>query len=124
MRTTRLVSKSVLAFTVVAAAVLALGAVVAVAAPHFASAAGEVNSAGELVVSFDERGLGNENIDDTLTADATALHACINRGGKNPSAADKQAFEGQVSAHQSSRRTARCLTEWPPDRVLQARHRP
>ena len=37
------------------------------------------------------------NIDYTLTADATALYACINRGGKNPSAANKQAFEGQVS---------------------------
>jgi hypothetical protein len=56
-----------------------------------------VNSAGALVVSFDERGLGHENIDYTLTADATALYACINRGGKNPSAANKQSFEGQVS---------------------------
>jgi hypothetical protein len=97
MRMTQLVSKSVLAFTVVAAAVLALGASVAVAAPHFAAAGAEVNSAGALVVSFDERGLGNENIDYTLTADATALYACINRGGKNPSAANKQSFEGQVS---------------------------
>lgn len=97
MRMTRLVSRSVLAFTVVAAAVLAFGASVAVAAPHFAAAGAEVNSAGALVVTFDEKGLGNENIDYALAADATALFACINRGGKNPSAANKQAFEGQVS---------------------------
>jgi hypothetical protein len=56
-----------------------------------------VNSSGALVVSFDERGLGNGNIDYTLDADATALYACINGGGKNPSAANKQSFEGQVS---------------------------
>ena len=69
----------------------------ALAAPHFQSATSSVNSDGALVVNFDERGLGNENIDYTLTADATALYACINRGGKNPEAANKQAFEGQVS---------------------------
>lgn len=80
---------------VVAAALTVAGT--ALAAPHFASASGAVNSAGALVVSFDERGLGNENIDYTLTADAEALYACINRGGKNPSAANKQSFEGQVS---------------------------
>jgi hypothetical protein len=69
----------------------------ALAAPHFHSATSSVNASGALVVNFDERGLGNENIDYTLTADATALYACINRGGKNPEAANKQAFEGQVS---------------------------
>jgi len=80
---------------VVAAALTVAGT--ALAAPHFASASGAVNSAGALVVSFDERGLGNENIDYTLTADAEALYACINRGGKNPSAANKQSFEGQLA---------------------------
>src|SRR5215217_2988465 len=67
------------------------------AAPQFKAASSSVNNSGALVVSFDERGLGNENVDYTLTADATALYACINRGGKNPQAANKQAFEGQVS---------------------------
>jgi hypothetical protein len=70
---------------------------IAWAAPHFATATSSVNNDGALVVAFDERGLGNENIDYTLTADATALYACINKGGKNPSAANKQSFEGQVS---------------------------
>jgi hypothetical protein len=46
---------------------------------------------------LDERGLGNENVDYTLTADATALYACLNRGGNHPQAANKEAFEGQVS---------------------------
>lgn len=74
-----------------------LTASAALAAPHFASATSSVNSDGALAVSFDERGLGNENIDYELSADATALYACINRGGKNPSAANKQSFEGAVS---------------------------
>lgn len=97
MGKSRLVFKSVLVSTVVAAAMLAFGVGTAVAAPHFASASRAVDSSGALVLSFDERGLGNENIDYTLNADATALYACINGGGKNPSAANKQSFEGQVS---------------------------
>lgn len=66
-------------------------------APKFHRATSAVNDSGALVVSFDERGLGNENIDYTLTADATALYACINGGGKHPQAANKESFEGQVS---------------------------
>ena len=66
-------------------------------APKFHSATSSVNNNGALVVAFDERGLGNENVDYTLTADATALYACINGGGKHPQAANKEAFEGQVS---------------------------
>ena len=73
--------KSVLIVLAVVAAALTVGVGAALAAPHFASASGEVNSAGALVVTFDERGLGNENIDYLLTADAT-----------------EQQFEGQVSA--------------------------
>lgn len=66
-------------------------------AAKFHSATPSVNNAGSLVVSFDERGLGDENIDYSLTADATALYACINGGGKHPQAANKESFEGQVS---------------------------
>jgi hypothetical protein len=84
--------------TVAAVLVAALAfAAVAQAGPNFKSATSSVNDAGALVVSFDESGLGNENINYTLAADATALYACINKGGKNPSAANKQAFEGAVS---------------------------
>jgi hypothetical protein len=66
-------------------------------APKFHSANSSVNNSGALVVSFDERGLGNENIDYVLTADAEATYACINRGEKNPSAANKRSVEGDVS---------------------------
>lgn len=80
----------------IAACLVAAGAAVA-DAPKFQSATSSVNNDGALVVDFDERGLGNENIDYTLSADATALYACINGGGKHPQAANKEAFEGQVS---------------------------
>ncbi|MBK8459857.1 MAG: hypothetical protein IPL43_06445 [Micropruina sp.] len=50
-----------------------------------------------MVVSWDERGVGNGDIDYTLTADATALYACINGGGKHPQAANKESFDGSVS---------------------------
>ena len=85
----------------VALAALTIGVGVAFAGAQFKSAAGTVNSAGALVVSFDEAGLGNGNIDYTLTADATALYACINKGGKNPSAANKQSFDGSVAGGDS-----------------------
>jgi hypothetical protein len=69
---------------------VALAAVPALAAPNFKSATSSVANNGALVVSFDERGLGNENLNYTLTGDSTATFACINRGGKNPSAANKR----------------------------------
>jgi hypothetical protein len=49
-------------------------------------------------VNWDQRGLGEGDINYTLTADATALYACLNGGGKSPSAANKRSFEGQVSS--------------------------
>ena len=76
---------------------VAVSASVALAGANFKSATSSVNNAGALVVSFDESGLGNGNINYPLTADATATYACLNGGGKNPSAANKRAFEGQVS---------------------------
>ena len=68
------------------------------AAPKFHAATSSVNNAGALVVNFDERGLGNENVDYTLTADASATYACINRGGNHPEAANKETFNADVSA--------------------------
>lgn len=83
---------------VVAVAALTLGAPsVWAQAAKFQFANSSVNNSGALVVQFEQRGLGEGDINYTLSADATALYACINRGGKNPSAANKQAFEGQVS---------------------------
>jgi hypothetical protein len=89
--------RRILLTTAALVAVLALALPAWAAAPQFHTATSSVNNAGALVVNFDERGLGNENIDYTLTADATALYACLNRGGKHPQAANKEAFEGQVA---------------------------
>ena len=89
--------RRILLTTATLVALFALAAPAFAAAPKFHAATSSVNNAGALVVSFDERGLGNDNVDYTLTADATALYACINRGGKHPQAANKESFEGQVS---------------------------
>jgi hypothetical protein len=64
---------------------------------HFMSATDSVNSSGALVVNFDEAGLGNANIDYTLTSDATATYACINGGGNHPKAANKETFSADLS---------------------------
>jgi hypothetical protein len=81
----------------VAAASLVVSATALAVAAKFHSTSSSVNNDGALVVNFDERGLGNDNIDYTLTADATALYACINGGGKHPQAANKESFEDQVT---------------------------
>jgi hypothetical protein len=82
------------------AGLLLLGTTAASAATsgaHFKSATASVNGSGALVVAFDEAGLGNENINYTLTADASATYACINGGGNHPKAANKETVAGQVS---------------------------
>jgi hypothetical protein len=87
--------------TALAAAVIGIGLFAGspadAAAPKFHSVESSVNNSGALEVDFDERGLGNENVTYTLTADATALYACLNKGGKHPQAANKEAFEGQAT---------------------------
>jgi hypothetical protein len=64
---------------------------------HFMSASASVNSSGALVATFDEAGLGNGNIDYTLTADATAVYACINGGGNHPKATNKETVQSPVA---------------------------
>ncbi|HEY3208362.1 MAG TPA: hypothetical protein VGL18_01000 [Actinomycetota bacterium] len=65
---------------------------------HFMSVSASINGSGALVVSWDEAGLGNENIDYTLTADATATYACINNGGHHPKASNKETVAAQVGS--------------------------
>src|SRR4029450_6665883 len=89
--------RRILLTTATVVAIFALAAPAFAAAPQFKAASSSVNNAGALVVSFDERGLGNENGDYTLPADPPALYACLNRGGNHPQAANKEQFEGQVS---------------------------
>ena len=66
-------------------------------AAKFQSANSSVNNAGALVVTFEERGLGNEDINYTVTADATAVYACINKGGNHPEATNKETVNAEVS---------------------------
>lgn len=72
---------------------------IALAAAHFQSASASfVGNTGNLQVSFKEVGLGNGSVTYNLTADGTANYACINNGGKNPKASNKQSVNGPVSA--------------------------
>lgn len=69
--------------------------------PHFISeGTASINSSGlYIVTNFKEAGLGStvstEKI--TLSATATATYACINGGGKHPSATNKETVTGAVS---------------------------
>ena len=69
--------------------------------PHFISeGTASIDSSGLYnVTNFKEAGLGNtvstEKI--TLSATATATYACINGGGKHPSATNKETVTGAVS---------------------------
>jgi hypothetical protein len=85
-------------FALMAVFALLFAAPAQAVAAKFHSVSSSVTSTGALSVSFDERGLGNGNIDYTLSADASAVYACINGGGKNPSAANKRTVNGDVSA--------------------------
>jgi hypothetical protein len=104
--------------TVALVATMAFVAAAAADAPKFHSATSSVNNAGALVASWDERGLGNTNIDYTLTADASAVYACINGGGKHPQAANKETVNAEVSATGSfepkNGRVQASLTAGPP----------
>ena len=65
---------------------------------HFISAKASVSGA-NLVVSWKEAGLGdNQLIHYTASADGTATYVCVNKGGGNPSAANKTTVNGPVSA--------------------------
>jgi hypothetical protein len=66
---------------------------------HFINASAALNSDGSLTAKFKEAGLGaNENINYTLSAQGTATWVCVNKGGGNPSAANKTTVNGPVSA--------------------------
>jgi hypothetical protein len=99
-------------------AAMAFAATASADAPKFHSATSAVNGSGALVASWDERGLGNTNIDYTLTADASAVFACINGGGNHPQAANKETVNAEVSANGSfeprNGRVQASLTAGPP----------
>jgi hypothetical protein len=92
------VIKTLLAAVVALVVGLVMASPASAVAAKFFSVSSSVNNSGSLVVSFDERGLGNGNIDYTLRADASAVYACINGGGNHPKAANKETVNGDVSA--------------------------
>ena len=59
---------------------------------HFQSTPKVSCSGVDLVVSFDEAGLGNEKITYTLDAVIDATWGCVNNGGHLPKAANKKTF--------------------------------
>jgi len=66
---------------------------------HFISTSASLDGSGNLVVSWKESGLGdNQLIDYTVSANATATYVCVNGGNKNPSASNKTTVNGPVSA--------------------------
>jgi hypothetical protein len=80
---------------------LALGSVIAQAdSPHFIKATGTLNTTtGTWSCSWKEAGLGdNEQISYTCSGDATVTYVCVNKGGSNPSAQNKETVSGPVSS--------------------------
>jgi hypothetical protein len=66
---------------------------------HFFSSSGSVNNSGALVVSFDEAGVGQQQVNYTLqVSTASATYACINGGGNHPKAANKETHSSSLSA--------------------------
>lgn len=79
---------------------LALSVSIAFAdSPHFIFANSSLDSAGNLVCSFKEAGLGTTLSTATIScsASASATWACLNGGGNHPKAANKETFSGEVS---------------------------
>ena len=68
--------------------------------PHFVRTSASVTSSGQLVVSWKEAGLGGGQTIAYVAgaSQAQAIYACINNGGHHPSAANKQATNGPVTA--------------------------
>jgi hypothetical protein len=65
---------------------------------HFFSASGTVADNGALVVSWDEAGVGQQQVNYVLTANSTATYACLNGGGNHPKAANKATFSGPLTS--------------------------
>lgn len=89
--------KRVLITAPLAISVLIFTAYASTSGAHFTSAPGsEVNSVGQLSVSFNEAGLGNSQADYTLAANATYDWGCINGGGRHPQATNKETSSSPV----------------------------
>jgi hypothetical protein len=93
-------SRIMVLLTVTAALGFMAQAASATSGAHFFSATSSVvlsgSQMGALQVSWDEAGVGQQEVDYTLHADASATYACINGGGNHPKAANKQSVNGPL----------------------------
>ncbi len=84
-------------------------------AHFFKDTGASINDNGALVVTIDEAGVGQSQVNYTLTANATAVWACLNGGGNHPKAANKETVSGQVSTAASfSPINGRVMATMPP----------
>jgi len=91
--------KSLWLIVTVALATLAFGAAaLATSGAHFFSSSRSVADDGALVVSWDEAGVGQQQVNYLLTANATATYACINGGGNHPKASNKEDVSGPLAS--------------------------
>jgi hypothetical protein len=109
----------------VAVAALAFGASTALATSgaHFFTTSASIDNTGALVASFDEAGVGQQTVDESLTADGSVLYACINGGGNHPAAKNKQNVNGPVNGSGSfaptkNGRVTGSLSAGPPPSTL------
>lgn len=74
------------------------GSAAATSGAHFFSATSSVNDDGALIVSWDEAGVGQEQVNYSLSvASASATYACINGGDNHPKAANKETLSGALN---------------------------
>lgn len=77
-----------------------LGVSALAASAHFIKASANIDNSGDLIISWKEAGLGSTTgIQYTATANASAVYACINHGGKNPSASNKTGVNAVVTSN-------------------------
>jgi hypothetical protein len=83
-----------------AALAVGTGSAFATSGAHFfhKASTSSVSDSGALVVNWDEAGVGQEQVNYILSADASATYACINNGGNHPQAANKETFNGPLSS--------------------------
>jgi hypothetical protein len=93
----RMIPRTLLTTLVALTFVSAISLMASTSGAHFFSASGSVLDNGDLAISFDEAGLGNENVNYTVTANAQAFYGCINGGGNHPQATNKEAVNATVS---------------------------
>jgi hypothetical protein len=76
---------------------MATPASAATSGAHFFNVSSSVNSAGSLLVSYDEAGVGNSTVNYTINTTASAVYACINGGGNHPKAANKETVSSSLT---------------------------